>query len=46
VQSGTPSTVVGSIVHAVKSIPTPTTSAGSIPDRDSTDGTVVWNVRR
>ena len=28
-------TTVGSIVHAVKSIPMPTTSEGSIPDADS-----------
>jgi hypothetical protein len=44
-QSGVPSAVVGSIVHAVKSMPMPMTSAGSTPDCDSTQGTATWKVR-
>ena len=40
-----PSAVVGSIVQAVKSMPMPTTSAGSTPDSTMTAGTARWNVR-
>ena len=43
-QSGVPSAVVGSIVQAVKSMPTPTTSAGSTPDSARAAGTARWNV--
>ena len=45
-QSGVPSASVGSIVQAVKSMPTPITSAGSTPVSASSAGTVSWNVRR
>ena len=38
-QRGVPSALVGSIVQAVKSMPTPTTSAGSTPAAASAAGT-------
>ena len=42
--SGTPVSVVGSIVHEVKSIPIPTTSSGVALALRSTSGTVAWIV--